>query len=76
MFPSLDTPKEAEARETSAAIMTYRCPITDLPCQVHPFSALVDCGHLFSQRALQQVLPALCANDFPALCEVYHVNSV
>lgn len=55
VFLSLETEKAAEARETSAAIMAYRCPITDLPCQVHPFSALVKCGHVFSQRAIQQM---------------------
>ena len=56
VFLSMDSPQEAEARETSAAIMSYRCPITDLPCQAHPFSALLKCGHVFSQRAIQQVL--------------------
>ena len=33
----------------------YRCPVTDLLCETHPFSALSTCGHVFSDRAIQQV---------------------
>lgn len=40
---------------SNSSVVNYRCPITDLPCQLHPFSALVKCGHVFSQRAIDQV---------------------
>ena len=33
----------------------HRCPVTDLPCETHPFSALSTCGHVFSDQAIQQV---------------------
>lgn len=36
------------------------CPITDLPCDWYPFCALATCGHVFSCRAISQVMDALC----------------
>lgn len=47
-------PQPGGKTQGSLVVSDYRCPITDLPCQLHPFSALAKCGHLFSQRAISQ----------------------
>lgn len=33
----------------------HRCPVTHVSCLVAPFSALVPCGHVLSDRALKEL---------------------
>ena len=58
-----------------------RCPITDASCTAEPFAALSKCGHLFSQRSVDQVnFSALSCSPstFPAKISWKHwpVNAV
>lgn len=38
----------------------FMCPVTMLPCDRYPTSAISTCGHVFSDRALRQVMPSTC----------------
>lgn len=51
------TPSEqaVEAAGSTESRAPFMCPITDLSCLRFPMSALPDCGHAFSSRALAQV---------------------
>ena len=40
---------------SSETVAPYICPVTDLSCLRYPFTALPDCGHAFSNRAISQV---------------------
>ena len=54
-----------DAQKSSETGVPYVCPVTGLTCLRYPFTALPDCGHAFSSRAVAQVclycacLPAL-----------------
>jgi Rtf2 RING-finger len=38
----------------------FVCPVTNLPCERYPTSALVPCGHAFSDRALREAPEGRC----------------
>ena len=53
------------AQASIEAGVPYVCPVTGLSCLRYPFTALPDCGHVFSSRAVAQV--CLCRPCLPAL---------
>eukprot|EP01025_Chloroclados_australasicus_P045196 TRINITY_DN4931_c1_g1_i1.p2 TRINITY_DN4931_c1_g1~~TRINITY_DN4931_c1_g1_i1.p2 ORF type:complete len:257 (-),score=15.03 TRINITY_DN4931_c1_g1_i1:478-1248(-) len=55
----------------------YVCPVTDLRCGVHPFSALSKCGHAFSDRAIREMKDgrcATCSSKFQSVEDVIPIN--
>lgn len=52
-----ERPGEAAAAMQSSADAGSRweCPVTQLPCERAPVSALPACGHVLSERAIRQV---------------------
>ncbi|GLC35862.1 hypothetical protein PLESTM_000376500 [Pleodorina starrii] len=53
--PSTSAPAAAAAKTAGEAAAPFVCPITLLPCDRHPCSALRPCGHVLSNRALQNI---------------------
>ncbi len=47
--------ESAEAQVSTETSAPYICPVTDLSCLRYPFAALPECGHAFSNRAINQV---------------------
>ena len=61
------------AQVSSEAGVPYVCPVTGLSCLRYPFTALPDCGHAFSSRAVAQV--CLCCACLPTLPHEWYLSS-
>ena len=57
-----------DAQKSSETGVPYVCPVTGLSCLRYPFTALPDCGHAFSSRAIAQVrLHCACLTALPGV---------